>query len=210
MWIASIIFVIVWGLHANLAANQIIQDRKTFDEFPMEMGPWRGEKILLRDEILNSLWADDYIQVQYQNSVNHAVLVLFIPYYAVQGVRNTAHSPVSCLVGSGYAPVKRGIISREMPEPMGNVQIRQMVLEKDGSRLLSNYWFQQRGRWIVSEYMNKWYLFWDSITKGRADGALVRVEMPIHKGQDVNEAQAILDEFTLRMEEVLPKFVPGE
>jgi EpsI family protein len=105
--------------------------------------------------------------------------------------------------------MSRKIISREMPEPLGKVQIKQMILEKEGSRLLSNYWFQQRGRWIVSEYMNKWYLFWDSITKGRADGALVRIEMPLHKGQDVDAAQAIMDEFTLRLGEVLPEFIPG-
>ena len=29
------------------------------------------------------------------------------------------------------------------------------------------------------------------------------------QGQDVDEAQAMLDEFTLLMEEVLPKYVPG-
>jgi exosortase D (VPLPA-CTERM-specific) len=209
LWIAAIIFVVAWGLHSNLAADQIVQDRKTFEEFPMEMGPWMGEKILLRDEIRDSLWADDYIQIQYRNRVSHMMIILFIPYYEVQGVRNTAHSPVSCLVGSGYAPISRRIIVREMPDFLGTVKIRQMVLEKEGRRLLSNYWFQQRGRWIASEYLNKWYLFWDSITKGRADGALVRIEMPLQQGQEVDAAQTMVDEFTRLLAEVLPEYVPG-
>ena len=92
-----------------------------------------------------------------------------------------------------------------MSNSIGKVQISQIVLEKSGGRLLSNYWFQQRGRWIVDEYLNKWFLFWDSITKKRTDGALVRIEMPLHKNHDVEAAQAALDEFTQLLEEVLPE-----
>ena len=93
--------------------------------------------------------------------------------------------------------------------PFGQVNINQMILEKGGGLLLTNYWFQQRGRIIQSEYWNKWYLFQDSLTKRRTDGALVRLEMPLREGQGVEDAQAMLDSFTVELMEVLPEFVPN-
>jgi EpsI family protein len=89
------------------------------------------------------------------------------------------------------------------------VEVRQMIMEKDRQLVLSNYWFQQRGRIIVSEYWNKWYLFWDSITKRRTDGALVRLEMPLRAGQGVEAAQAVMDSFTQELMRILPEYVPG-
>ena len=62
---------------------------------------------------------------------------------------------------------------------------------------------------IVSEYLHKWYLFWDSLFKRRTDGALVRLEMPLRRGQSVEEAQAVMDSFTRHLMKILPEYVPG-
>lgn len=209
LWVASALFLVFWGLNTTLASAQKITSRKTFEVFPTVIGEWKGENTYLRPEILNALWADDYVQIEFNNTRTGDMLLLFIPYYEYQGTRHTAHSPVSCLVGGGFAPRSRKIIKRSFPPPFGQVQIRQMVLEKDGRLLLSNYWFQQRGRIIVSEYWNKWYLLWDSIIKRRTDGALVRLEMPLRPGQDVESAQAVLDSFTIELMKILPEYVPG-
>jgi EpsI family protein len=83
-----------------------------------------------------------------------------------------------------------------------------MVFEKSNQLVLSNYWFQQRGRIIVSEYWNKWYLFWDSLTRRRTDGALVRLEIPLQRDQDLKSAQAVMDGFTQEVMKILPDYVP--
>ena len=209
LWMASILFLVFWGLSTALAFAQIRPARKTFEEFPTVIGEWEGKKAYLREEILGSLWADDYIQIEFTNEKTRDVLLLFVPYYESQGTRHTAHSPVSCLVGGGFAPRSRRTIEKRFPEPYGQIEIRQMVLEKDRQPLLSNYWFQGRERIIASEYWNKWYLFWDAVTKRRTDGALVRLEMPLRGGQDVETAQAVLDSFTLELMKILPEYVPG-
>ena len=208
-WITSILFIVFWGLNITLASNQMMPERIPFGEFPTEIGNWKGEKTFLRKEILDALWADDYTQIQFHNKKTGEMLLLFVPYYEYQGTRHTAHSPVSCLIGGGYAPLSRKIIEKDFPEPLGKVKIRQMVLERNRDRLLANYWFQQRGRIIVSEYWNKIFLFWDSITKRRTDGALVRIEMPLREGQDIEKAQALLDSFTQKFMKILPQYVPG-
>ena len=202
-------FLIFWGVSITLTSNQIIPERKKFEEFPTEIGDWRGERSYIKEEILKSLWADDYVQIRFQNQKTGNVLLLFVPYYEYQGTRHTAHAPVSCLVGGGFAPRSRKIIERNFPGSFGKVKIRQMLLEKNRQLLLSNYWFQQRGRLIVSEYWNKWYLFCDSVAKRRTDGALVRLEMPLRAGQNIEDAQAVLDSFIWELMKILPEYVPA-
>ena len=124
-------------------------------------------------QALDALWADDYVQIRFKNQNTGDWLLLFIPYYEHQEAMHTAHAPAACLVGGGYAPLSRERLQRDFPEPFGRVTIGRMVLEKNRQYLLSNYWFQMRGRIIASEYANKWYLFWDSVTRRRTDGALV-------------------------------------
>jgi len=185
-----------WGVNTALVSAQIKPLRKTFEEFPTVIGDWQGERSYMSEKILDSLWADDYVQIHFSNTRTGDMLLVFVPY-------------VSCLLGGGFAPRSREIIQSNFPPPFGHVEIRQMVLEKDGKLLLSNYWFQQRGRIIVSEYRNKWYLFWDSVTKRRTDGALVRLEMPLRPYQNVKAAQAVMDSFTQELMKILPEYVPG-
>jgi exosortase D (VPLPA-CTERM-specific) len=208
LWMATGLFLVFWSLNTAFASAQIKPSRLAFDSFPTAIGEWQGKRSYVRPEILEELWADDYIQIEFSHSKTRDVLLLFIPYYEHQGTRHTAHSPVSCLMGGGYALRSRKIIEKRFPEPFGKVKIRQMVLEQSKNLLLSNYWFQQRGRIVVSEYANKWYLFWDSLTKGRTDGALVRIEMPLRHRQDLQEAQALIDSFTQELLKILPEYLP--
>jgi len=208
VWTASVLLLLFWGLDNTMAMAQLRPSRKTFDEFPTTIGEWKGERSYVRPEILKELWADDYVQIKFRHSKTGDSLLLFIPYYEYQGTRHTAHSPVSCLIGGGYAPLSRKILERKFPEPFGKAQVRQMVLQKTRLLLLSNYWFQQRGRIVVSEYLNKWYLFWDSLTKRRTDGALIRLEMVLRGDQDIKTAQSVIDTFTLELMKILPQYVP--
>jgi exosortase D (VPLPA-CTERM-specific) len=209
LWMASAIFVAFWALNTAFASAQYSPKRQAFEQFPVVIGDWKGTRMYIREEILDELWADDYIQMTFTHAKTGETLLVFVPYYEYQKTRHTAHSPVSCLVGGGFAPKSDSTIAREWPAPFRNVEIRQMVMERSGRLVLSNYWFQQRGRVISSEYWNKWYLFWDSITKRRTDGALVRIEMPLREGQAVEEAQAEIDSFTRELLVVLPDYVPS-
>ena len=68
------------------------------------------------------------------------------------------------------------------------------------------YWCKQRDRHIANEYLVKWYLFWDSLTRSRTDGALVRVLYPLPKrGEfDDNAAREFLDDLL----PVLSQYIP--
>jgi EpsI family protein len=76
------------------------------------------------------------------------------------------------------------------------------------SRQLVYYWFQQRSRIITNEYLAKWYLFWDSLTRNRSDGALVRLVVPLGDGEQTSNADTDLAQFAAELAPTLEEYVP--
>ena len=70
------------------------------------------------------------------------------------------------------------------------------------------YWFDQRGRNITNEYLVKWYMFWDSLTLGRTDGALIRLTTSLQPGEDVAKADKRLTEFAQLLQPSLSQYIP--
>ena len=87
--------------------------------------------------------------------------------------------------------------------------VNRAIIQLGKQRQLVYYWFQQRGRIITNEYLAKWYLFQDSLTLARTDGALVRLVTPIAEGVDPAEADARLHSFLKAFYHELPDYIPG-
>jgi EpsI family protein len=195
-----------WALKQIPSANNL-PERTNFEFFPLQIGEWKGKKSYLSEEILNSLWSDDYVTATYykENSLN--LIYLLIPFYDYQVTNHTAHAPQACLLGGGYAM----ITSDERKIPIGpdkKITIKSMILEKGDSRLMGSYFFFQRGRVITSPWMNKFYLMWDAFTKRRTDGALVRVEMTVAPEQSLDDVYEVLEEFIRQLWPILPDYIP--
>ena len=75
------------------------------------------------------------------------------------------------------------------------VRVNRAIIQLGDSRQLVYYFFKQRHRVVTNEYLVKWYLFWDSITRNRTDGALVRLIMPIAPGDTLPAAEQRLAGF---------------
>jgi len=71
------------------------------------------------------------------------------------------------------------------------------------------YWFQQRGRVLTNEYLVKWYLFWDALTRNRTDGALVRLVINVDPGGNLEEADRQLSSFATTIADRLTDYVPN-
>lgn len=195
-----------WALNRIPSANTV-PDRKTFESFPMEIGGWKGERHYLSKKILDSLWADDYVSASYYRKGSPNQVYLFIPFYEYQGTRHTAHAPQSCILGGGWTLLN----SKErvaQVDPENRIKIMTMNLKKGNTRLLGSYFFFQRGRVITSPWLNKFYLMWDSFTKRRTDGALVRAEMTVGPNQTIQDAYVVLEGFLSHLWIRLPEYVP--
>ncbi|MCP4691492.1 MAG: VPLPA-CTERM-specific exosortase XrtD, partial [Desulfobacterales bacterium] len=205
---ACLLFIAAGLASTNLASARNLPGRTPFESFPDRIDPWRGEKHKLPEEILDALWADDYINAVYYKQGRRNRIRLLIPFYEYQGTRHTAHAPQSCMLGGGWSLLDASRRGMKM-NAKERIEVMTMVWKKGETRYVSIYFFLQRGRIVISPWMNKLYLMWDAITRGRTDGALVRAEMMLTPGQSVEDARAMLEEFMAAIWTELPRYVPG-
>ncbi len=187
------------------AAN--LPPRLKLENFPMTIAQWRGHQQFLSKEIMDQLWADDYVSAQYRKPDTANSIQLLIPFYAYQGTGHTAHAPQSCLLGGGFDLLN----TEDRLIDTGNgetIEIRTLLLKQGNTRILASYFFFERGRVITSPWLNKYYLMVDAITRNRTDGALVRAELRMTPGQTEEQAFEMLSGFLREIWAVLPQYVP--
>ena len=184
-----------------------LPERQSFQSFPINIGEWEGRRSFISQEILDQLWADDYVQASFANRHTGNAIHLLIPFYEWQGTRHTIHAPQACLLGGGWALT--GSKERMVTvEPGREIPVMTLKLEKGNARILGSYFFFQRGRVITSPWLNKAYLMWDAFTKRRTDGALVRAELMMTPGQSIDDAWQKLEGFITELWPILPKYIP--
>lgn len=176
---AALLLVCITVLTAALISHrpQVIPERIGFVTFPATIADWHGHPSLLEPEAEKSLAMDDYVLSDYSKADGKTVN-LYVAYYASQRTGESPHSPLVCIPGGGWmiAKLERTSFGPDLP-------LNRAIIERNGSRQLVYYWYEERGRSIASEYWSKWYLLSDAITKNRSDGALVRVITPLSPGE---------------------------
>ena len=210
---ASLAFVALVALSsfALPERTELIPDRKNYAEFPLAFDQWKGRTDYLTSDVLDALKLTDYLMVNYQNVEDMGVVNFYSAYYESQQKGASAHSPRSCIPGGGWR-----ITSLE-DHTVNDVSIdgvplivNRLVIQKDNTKQLVYYWFQQRGRIVTNEYLMKWYLFWDSATLSRTDGALMRLTTVLKPGQDISVADERLESFVKEVAPLVPAYVPGK
>ena len=87
--------------------------------------------------------------------------------------------------------------------------VNRAVIAHGDQRELMYYWFPQRGRDITSDYLLKWYLLWDAMTRDRTDGALVRLIVPLPPGASVAAGDRQLTSFARVFAPLLTEYIPN-
>lgn len=185
--------------------REYIPQRTLLADFPLQFDSWRQtDAQALSSGTLRELKADDYLSAVYAND-RGAFASLFIAYYGSQRHRQTIHSPQNCLPGGGWT------MSRHRLHSLGERgQINEYLIEKDDVQTLAFYWYQGRGRTVASEYWAKFDTIRDAMWLGRTDGSLVRVIVPMGKGDGAEEfARTAGLDFSQKLLTILPGFVPN-
>jgi len=186
-----------------------IPARQSFTEFPVTISGWQSTRKAMEAKFIDALKFEDYLLANYSD--DSGVLELYIAYYDSQRKGESAHSPRSCLPGAGWKITDRNQVAIDYQSSAGNnakMNVSRMLVEQGDNKFLMYYWFKQRDRHITNEYLVKWYLFWDGVTRNRTDGALVRVMYPILQKQDVETADQIVQSFLRETLPILPEFIP--
>jgi exosortase D (VPLPA-CTERM-specific) len=195
------------SLYVQGKENQI-PERRVFAEFPLTIGDWTGTTGTLEENILNSLKTEDYIISDYKNSADNLVN-FYVAYYADQAAGSAAHSPRACIPGGGWLIKDLRVQTVEGVQMNGRpLQVNRLLIKKGDYTQVVYYWFQQRGRDITSEWLVKWYLFWDAMTRNRTDGALVRLTAFVLPGEDIAVADKRLTDFAGAVIPQLSEYIP--
>jgi EpsI family protein len=184
--------------------SEIVPERSRFVTFPTTIGEWYGRSSLLEPQVENGLALDDYVLSDY-SKLDGKVINLYVAYYASQRTGESPHSPLVCIPGGGWSMTRIERLDSESSHPLNRA-----IIERNGSKQLVYYWYDERGRSIASEYWSKWYLLSDAITKNRSDGALIRLITAISPGELERDADGRLRAF---MQDLLPRlreYLPSE
>ena len=188
--------------------ENVLPERRIFAEFPLKIAGWKGATETLEDNILASLKAEDYIMSDYVNESGE-VMNFYVAYYADQAAGSAAHSPRACIPGGGW--LIKELSERQVGDVIVNgrpLKVNRLLIKKGEYTQVVYYWFQQRGRNITNEWLVKWFLFWDAMTRSRTDGALVRLTAFVTPGQDLADADGRLVEFAEDVMPVLNEYIP--
>lgn len=179
--------------------EEIVPRRESLASCPLTIDVWQGRQAAAFDaQILQVLGVDEYLNRVYR-AADGTPVGLYIGYYGSQRQGDTIHSPLNCLPGAGWAPVRHdqiGIpvsarVSAESPASVRSIRVNRYIIEKGLDRQLVLYWYQSHGRIVASEYWGKIYMVLDAIRMNRTDGALVRVITPIVTTEEDAERAAV-------------------
>ncbi len=204
------IVVLIFG--SGLAINWFVHrgevpvPRSELVNLPQTLGDWRqkGSDFKFESDVESVLGATDYTMREY-SLPDGRIANLYVGYYASQRTGATYHSPQNCLPGSGWMMGDRHTIDIRTSD--GRTFTANLYLIESGVyREIMVYWYQGRGRIEASEYNDKVNTVWDSITRRRTDGAMVRVMTNV--GSDESAAKKAVADLAARLEEQLDPFVP--
>jgi EpsI family protein len=193
---------------ATPAPTLTFPERVSFADFPTQVDDWVGRRDSLQGIYLDALHLDDYVLADFSENAGPAVN-FYSAYYQTQDNTRAIHSPHDCIPGGGWEIVK--FEQRMMPATQSTAAfpVNRAIVQLGNHRQIVYYWFDERGRQITNEYVARWYLFWDALTRHRTDGALVRFVATVPPGGDETEVDNRIVRLATRIEPTLNRFVPN-
>jgi exosortase D (VPLPA-CTERM-specific) len=206
----SLALVILGGLLIQtIASPPPVPLLKSFDHFPLTIGPWRGERTFMDSEIFQKTEADDYLDATY-TSPNSANVNLYIAHYAKQVTPGgLAHNPSVCMRGAGWKTLSMGTLKIAPGR-----EVNYLVVQRDLSPPLLVYWWNlYQGHWVAlkgdtiwASRLTKLYTIYSVLLgQHRTDWALIRLITPVDK--DLASANERLTAFVQLISHTLPQFI---
>ncbi len=212
-WLAAVAVLVLAtvGSVAIAQRTETVAQRESLAAFPVQHDNWYGKNIPLDNQIVEALKLTDYVNVNYARPSDKMPVNLYAAYYASQRKGEAVHSPRSCIPGGGWQieSVQRQAVPDVTRADGQPLEINRVIIAKGAVRQVVYYWFAQRGRNLTNEYLVKWYLFWDGMTRNRTDGALVRLVTPVRPNEDPSVADKRLVSLLKSIYPEIGKYIPA-
>lgn len=180
--ITSLLLLAGAGYLAHATRAETVPPRHSLATLPVHIDQWQGrEGAPFAKDVQAVLGVDEYVNRVYVSG-KAPYIGLYVGYYESQRQGDTMHSPLNCLPGAGWQPMRQDRATLTVADGSGAsrpITVNQFVIQKGLDRMLVLYWYQSHGRVIASEYTSKIYMVYDAMRLNRTDGAMVRVMTPI-------------------------------
>jgi exosortase D (VPLPA-CTERM-specific) len=207
--VSAAVLIVVGAITLGLPERaESVPRRTSFAQYPNRVGTWTARRDTLEQVYIDQLMLDDYYLGNFTRGMEPPINY-YIAWYDSQRAGRSAHSPRSCLPGGGWHIIS--LTRLALPEVRAGgdaLRVNRALIQIGTQQQLVYYWFQQRGRVITNEYVVKWYLFWDALTRNRTDGALVRLVVAIPPGGVPTTADRQLTQFATAAVATLAPFIP--
>ena len=191
--------------------EELVPIRPELNTFPLKVAEWRGSEQAMEQIYLDQLQLDDYVMANFVRPSEQIGIDLYIAYYESQRKGASVHSPKACLPGGGWEIVNFDQKKVDNIGPNGeSLNVNRAVVKLGDMRQLVYYWFQQRDRNLTNEYLVKWYIFWDALTRNRTDGALIRLVTLVPESTDIDDADERMQEFLRDIDPTLAYYLPKD
>jgi exosortase D (VPLPA-CTERM-specific) len=191
--------------------EELVPARPELNTFPLKVAEWRGDEQVMEQIYLDQLKLDDYLMASFARPADSIGVDLYIAYYESQRKGASVHSPKACLPGGGWEIVNFEEKKVDNIGPDGeSLNVNRAVVKLGDMRQLVYYWFQQRDRNLTNEYLVKWFIFWDALTRNRTDGALIRLVTLVPESADIQDADERMQQFLRDMDPTLSYFLPKD
>ena len=204
-----VVVVLVAGMAAavTLPQREEIQPTRTaFTQFPNPITTWSLRTSSIEQMYLDQLKLTDYYVGDYQTPTG-ADINLYMAYYASQRKGESVHSPGTCIPAGGWQITD--ISTREVRAGNIAVPVNRTLVQKGDQTQVVYYWFPQRGRRISNEYLEKWYIFQDSILRNRTDGGLVRISTMVDNVHPIDKAEAEMQQLLRAIVPLIDQYIPA-
>lgn len=195
------------GLSSLATTDELIRpERKSFASLPYEFEGWKHEVQPLSASVAEALNADDSIVVNMVSPEGDYVN-LYLAYLYERSDGRAWHSPRQCIPGGGWQIAEHETRARTMPNGQ-IVNYNRLIIANRDHRQLVYYWYDQRGRDVANEFVMKIWVIYDSLTRKRGDGAMVRLLAPVAGPDGMAKAEETLDDMMDRLHPILPEYIP--
>jgi len=205
--IGALVLTTMAGTKFLTIETLIVPKREIFTFLPFEFPDFEHKVVPIDSEIAEVLAADDSIVIDLV-SPDGNLFNIYLAYLEARRDGSSWHSPRQCIPGGGWQITSLDIIQGSDEPGTLPFAYNRMVIEANNQKQIVYYWYDQRGRKIANEYVMKASVIYDTVTRRRADGALVRVMATVPRSNDVAATDEKLLELALRLNKVLPKYVP--
>lgn len=207
-FVASAVMLAAALLVGYASHSKSVPPLRPLSQFPLRIDAWIGKPQRLDDQVYRILGVDDYVQATYRSPGSRWVQ-LYVAFYESQREGDLIHSPKNCMPGGGWNIVQSDVERIDLPAREEAFHAIKLLLQKGEERQMVLYWFQSRGRFIASEYLQKVYLVVDSITRHRTDGSFVRLIAPMGPEEGEEAALKTLKSFAAHLVPILENHLPS-